>query len=383
VIAPAKRISEVSEYYFSKKMQEVSFLEKKGNSIINMGIGSPDIFPPKNAVKHLKKSLPLSMAHQYQNYYGILEFRQAIANFYQKQYKVFLKPESEVLPLLGSKEGILHISMAFLNKGDKVLIPNPGYPTYSSVTKLLGAVPLYYDLDFSNNWQPDFEKLNKINLKDVKIMWINYPNMPTGADFCEKTISKIVQWAEKKNILLVNDNPYSFILNDNPRSILFFSKEKKNVLELNSLSKSFNMAGWRIGMLLGSKENIQLILRVKTNIDSGMFYAVQKGAIAALNSSNLWFKNLNKTYKKRRKLVEKIAILLGLEFDKNSVGLFLWAKLKNKKIAAADFVDKLLYEKGIFIAPGNIFGSNGEGYVRLSLCVKEKEMEKAIKRLSK
>jgi len=376
----AKRLNSVEEYYFSKKLKEVNLLKANGKPIINLGIGSPDLQPPSQVVRAITESFKDANAHKYQSYQGLPELRSAIVGFYRTHFNVFLNEATEVLPLMGSKEGIMHISMAFLNAGDQVLIPNPGYPTYTSVTKLLEAEPVFYDLEEGNNWCPNIEALEKQDLSKVKIMWLSYPHMPTGAKGNSDMFARLIALAKKHNILLVNDNPYSFILNDKPQSILEIEGAKGVCLELNSLSKTFNMAGWRVGMVLGKHEFITAILKVKSNMDSGMFYGIQKGAIEALNCSKLWFLSLNSVYEQRRKLIWKLATKLNCSFQKNTCGLFVWAKLP-PFFKAEEFIDKLLKEHYIFIAPGTIFGSNGEGYVRFSLCANEEDIEEAIARL--
>ena len=378
----ARRLESIQEYYFSKKLREVAGLAHEGKDIINMGIGSPDLAPLFSVVDALTDSLTHPKAHQYQSYQGLPELRKGIADFYQKHYQVAVNPNSEVLPLMGSKEGILHLSMAFLNPGDKVLIPNPGYPSYESVTRLVEAVPIFYDLKSENNWQPDFSELDKIDLEGVKLMWVNYPHMPTGANAQQAVFEKLIDWARNNNILLVNDNPYSFVLTDKPQSILTTKGAIDVSMELNSLSKSFNMAGWRVGMLLGNEVNIKAVLKVKSNMDSGMFYGIQQGAIAALTAPDSWFEELNKVYDKRRQLIYKLATLLGSEFDTNSSGLFVWAKLNDTRLDSEAFIDKILYEYDLFITPGTIFGSQGKGYIRFSLCVEESQIRKAIERIT-
>ena len=375
----AQRLHTVEEYYFSRKLKEVRALLSEGKPIINLGIGSPDLPPPPQVIEALNTSLSDATAHKYQSYQGLPELRMAISDFYKKNYGVELNSESEILPLMGSKEGIMHISMAYLNEGDAVLIPNPGYPTYSSVTKLLGATPIFYDLKYESQWQPNLDELSKMDLSKVKLMWVNYPHMPTGTKASKSHLSALIQFAKAHNILLINDNPYSFILNDNPTSIFNFEGAKDVCLELNSLSKTFNMAGWRVGMLLGAAHHIENVIKVKSNMDSGMFYGVQKGAIEALKSSKQWFKELNAIYEKRRKLVWQLATQLGCDFDKKTSGMFVWAKLP-QGIDSEQFIDELLYKKNIFIAPGTIFGSNGNGYVRFSLCASEESINEAIKR---
>ncbi|WP_299125058.1 aminotransferase class I/II-fold pyridoxal phosphate-dependent enzyme [uncultured Winogradskyella sp.] len=380
MIEVAKRLKNVEEYYFSKKLREVALLKSQGKPIINLGIGSPDLAPPFKASVSLQDSLLDEGAHKYQSYQGLPELREEISNFYKKQYRVDVSPQTEVLPLLGSKEGIMHISMAFLNKGDKVLVPNPGYPTYSSVTKLLEAKPIYYDLKEDHNWLPNFSALERLDLSRVKIMWINYPHMPTGSNADNKFYDKVIAFGKRHNILIVNDNPYSFILNEKPISILRYKDAKEVCLELNSLSKTFNMAGWRVGMLVGNYDLVNAVLRVKSNMDSGMFYGIQKGAIEALRCSDMWFQSLNSVYQTRRQLVWKLADSLKCVYDKYATGLFVWAKLP-PNIKSEEFTDLVLKEHSIFITPGTVFGSNGEGYVRFSLCASEDIIKEAIARV--
>ncbi|MDB4010939.1 aminotransferase class I/II-fold pyridoxal phosphate-dependent enzyme [Polaribacter sp.] len=380
MIQPAKRLDTVQEYYFSKKLREVRELLAAGKPIINMGIGSPDLQPPSNVLEAIQNSLLDTTAHKYQSYQGLPSLRNAISDFYFDKFGVVSNSETEVLPLMGSKEGIMHISMAFLNEGDQALIPNPGYPTYTSVTKLVGAEPLFYNLSDATNWQPDFEELEKQDLKNVKIMWVNYPHMPTGTNATIATFEKLVAFGKKHQILIVNDNPYSFILNETPISILQVAEAKDIALELNSLSKTFNMAGWRVGMVLGNENYINQILKVKSNMDSGMFYGIQKGAIAALQLSDDWFLDQNKIYKERRDLVWKLADALDCSYDKNTTGLFVWAKIPGGK-KSEEVTDSILYDKDIFITPGTVFGSQGEGYIRFSLCVTSAIIKEAIARI--
>ena len=377
----ALRLESVKEYYFSKKLREVAGLIQAGKPVLNMGIGSPDLPPHPSVIEALQGAMTHPRANMYQSYQGLPELREAIALFYNRHYAVSLDPSSEILPLMGSKEGIMHISMAFLNKGDQVLIPNPGYPTYSAVTQLVEASPVFYNLSDTNNWQPDLKALQALDTSKIKLMWLNYPHMPTGAKADRKTLKQLIQWAAKEEILLINDNPYSFILNDEPQSILSLPGAKAVAMELNSLSKSFNMAGWRVGMLSGNAENIQAVLKVKSNMDSGMFFGIQQGAIAALKVPDSWFTELNSTYKKRRKLIEELATLMKATFDPNSVGMFVWAKLNDPSLAAEKYIDQILYEKDIFITPGTIFGSQGEAYIRFSLCVNEDQIKTAINRM--
>jgi LL-diaminopimelate aminotransferase len=376
----AKRLDTVQEYYFSKKLREVRALSAQGKPIINMGIGSPDLQPPPAVIEAIQQAVLQEGAHKYQSYQGLPAFRQAVADFYQKNYQVVVNPENEILPLMGSKEGILHISMAFLNKGDQVLIPNPGYPTYTSVTNLVEAVPVFYDLTSEHNWEPNFKQLEQKDLSNVKLMWVNYPHMPTGAKATEDLFKKLIAFGKKHQLLIINDNPYSFVLNNNPLSILSIDGAKETAIELNSLSKSFNMAGWRVGMLLGATPILEEVLKVKTQMDSGMFYGIQQGAIAALKVSSGWFENMNEIYQKRRKLIWQIAEALDCTFDKNTSGMFVWAKIPAGK-KAENIVDDLLYKHHIFIAPGTIFGSKGEGYIRFSLCVPEEKIKEALDRL--
>ncbi len=380
MIRTADRLHTVEEYYFSKKLREVRGLIAEGRPIINMGIGSPDLVPSKEIVESIQQAVLEPGAHQYQSYQGLPALREAIADFYANRFGVESDPLSEILPLMGSKEGIMHISMAFLNPGDEVLIPNPGYPTYTSVTKLVGATPKYYNLREANDWFPDLEALQELDLNKVKLMWVSYPHMPTGAVATKTQFKALIAFAKKNDILLVNDNPYSFVLNDTPLSMLAVEGAKEVVLELNSLSKTFNMAGWRVGMVLGSAEHINAVLKVKSNMDSGMFYGIQKGAIAALKSPQTWFDELNKTYRSRRRLIFELADRLQCTYDKQAVGMFVWAKLPPEINAAEKFIDELLYDKNVFITPGTIFGSNGEGYIRFSLCVTEEKIQEAINR---
>ena len=377
----ANRLNNVKEYYFSKKLREVASLIKAGKPIINMGIGSPDILPSKSVISSFLESIKHPKAHQYQSYQGIPELRNAISNFYNTHYKVNLNAESEVLPLIGSKEGIMHISMAFLNPGDHVLIPNPGYPTYSSVTRLLEARPVLYDLKESNGWLPDLLALKKTDLSKVKIMWVNYPHMPSGAEANNIFFDELILFAKTNKILIINDNPYSFILTKSPKSFLSQNGALEIGMELNSLSKSFNMAGWRVGMLLGNSSNIESVLKVKSNMDSGMFYGIQKGAINALELNNKWFDSLNKIYIERREIAWKIADKLNTIYDKKAVGLFVWARLSDNIENSDILLDELLYKKNIFITPGRIFGSQGDRYIRISLCIKKLKLKEALSRL--
>ena len=381
MIPQADRLQQVQEYYFSRKLREVRQLAAEGHPVINMGIGSPDLSPSPEVLQTLKDAVEEMGAHQYQSYQGLPELRQTIAAFYNQKFGVTLDPDSEVLPLMGSKEGIMHISMAFLNPGDRVLIPDPGYPTYGSVTRLVGAQPLTYALSESHGWFPDLEALEEEGLQGVRLMWVSYPHMPTGATADQEQFRRLVDFARRNDLLLVNDNPYSFVLSNGPLSILSTPGAEGYVLELNSLSKTFNMAGWRVGMLLGAAPLLQAVLKVKSNMDSGMFYGIQKGAIAALRSGPGWFDHLDATYRRRRAGVFQIADRLGCTYDHKAVGMFVWARLPDGSPDSETFVDELLHKKHLFVAPGTVFGSQGEGYIRFSLCVPEDKIREALKRL--
>lgn len=379
MITFSKKVDRVEEYYFSQKLKEVKALISAGKPIINMGIGSPDRPPHQKVIDALHQTSSQQSTHGYQNYQGIPELRQAFLDFYKNKYGVDFFDLDEVLPLMGSKEGVLHISQAFLDEGDKVLIPNPGYPTYTSVLKMLNIESVYYDLKEEKNWYPDLEDLGKRDLSKVKLMWVNYPHMPTGARAEKGVFKRLVEFASYHQILLVHDNPYSLILEDQPKSIFEVPGAKDVALELNSLSKTANMAGWRVGAVIGKKEFIQAIFKIKSNVDSGMFLGIQHAAIEALHLGVEWTEQLNQVYTARRKLMWELADRLQLKYKKDSAGMFLWAKLPEGQISK-DFVDRLLKEKNIFIAPGDIFGSNGEGWVRFSLCVSEEKIKEAIHR---
>ena len=359
-------------------------MNAQGKNVINLGIGSPDISPSPQTIKALEHSANQDGHHGYQPYQGIQPLRKAMANWYKQTYQVDLDPNSEVLPLIGSKEGIFHISMAFLNPGDQVLVPNPGYPGYAGATRLLEADPIFYDLKENHNWKPDWNELDKIDTTKVKIMWINYPHMPTGAVANNDDFSRLVKFASERNILLCNDNPYSLILNpDKPLSLLSSSGAKANCLELNSLSKSHNMAGWRIGMVLGRSDYINTILKVKSNIDSGMFRAIQDAAITALDNRRQWHAEQNNIYRQRRRLTHRLMDQLGCRYDPETPGLFVWAKLPDLESSAESLVDNLLYKANVFITPGIIFGDQGARYLRASLCVPEEKIKEAIERIEK
>lgn len=381
-IKPADRISNVSEYYFSKKLKEIAKLNAEGKDIISLGIGSPDMPPSEQTIEALCDDARKADAHGYQSYIGIPELRQAFATFYKKNFGVELNPANEIQPLMGSKEGVMHISLAFLNKGDEVLVPNPGYPTYSSVSNIVEAKIINYDLDENNGWQPDFEKLESMDLSRVKLMWVNYPNMPTGARATKELFEKLVDFGRRHNIIIVNDNPYSFILNNEKLSILSIPGSKDICIELNSLSKSHNMPGWRMAMVASNPQFIEWILRIKSNMDSGMFRPMQKAAVAAMSNDDEWHEKHNiELYAKRRALAEEIMTTLGCSFDKDQVGMFLWGKIPSKYESSAELADRVLYDARVFITPGFIFGSNGEKYVRISLCSKEDKLQNALDRI--
>ena len=384
-IVPAERISNVQEYYFSVKLKEIAQMNANGENVINLGIGSPDLPPAESVVGALKQCAENKAAHGYQPYVGIPQLREAFAVWYKRWYNVELNPTNEVLPLMGSKEGIMHISMAFVNSGDGVLVPNPGYPTYSSVSKLVGANLINYSLKEENNWQPDFEQLEaqhnagEIDLGKVKLMWCNYPNMPTGANASVELFEKLVEFGKKWGIIICHDNPYSFILNNKPLSILSIPGAKEICIELNSMSKSHNMPGWRIGMAASNKQFIEWILRVKSNMDSGMFRALQMAAVEALNLPDEWYANMNRTYAARKALAEAIMKKVGATVQPGQVGLFLWGKVEGKGV---EICDKVLYNAKVFITPGIIFGSNGENYIRISLCANEETLKEALERIT-
>lgn len=380
-IIPAERLNTVSEYYFSTKLKEVAEMNAAGKNVISLGIGSPDLPPSKETIDTLAQWAAKSDTHGYQPYVGIPELRKAFAEWYQKWYNVSLNPANEIQPLIGSKEGILHISLAFLNPGDGVLVPNPGYPTYTSVSKLVGATIHSYNLDENNGWQPDFDALEKMDLSNIKLMWVNYPNMPTGANATVELLEKLVAFGKKHGIVIVNDNPYSFILNENKLSILQIEGAKDICIEMNSMSKSHNMPGWRVAMLAANAQFVQWILKVKSNIDSGQFKPMQLAAVAALNNSAEWHDEMNRTYAKRREYAEEIMNVLGCSFDKNQVGMFLWGKIPAQYKGSEELADKVLYNANVFLTPGFIFGSNGERYIRISLCCNENMLKEALKRI--
>ncbi len=380
-IKPAKRIERVEEYYFSKKLKEIRDMNERGLDVINLGIGSPDLPPSKEVIETLNSHSQISDNHGYQSYTGIPELRNAFATWYKKFYGIELDPATEILPLMGSKEGIMHISMAFLNPGDIVLVPNPGYPAYRSASELVGAKVQEYSLLEENSWIPDVDALEDELKEGTKLMWINYPNMPTGQPGNPELFTKLIDFANKHNILIINDNPYSFILNDSPSSLLAIEGAKDVMIELNSLSKSHNMAGWRIGMAAGKSEFIQYILRVKSNMDSGMFKPLQLAAAKALEADMAWHQEQNKIYSIRRDKIRKIFDLLNCEYDVNQTGLFIWARIPRGKKSGKDFAEEILQGSRVFIAPGFIFGSNGKDYIRASLCQPLEIIDEAEKRI--
>jgi len=382
-VKPADRTLSVQEYYFSTKLKQIDELRSSGADIINLGIGSPDMAPSENTINRLIDEVRKSNVHGYQSYNGVLTLRKAFSDWYLKYFNVKLDPVNEILPLIGSKEGIMHISMAFLNPKDEVLIPDPGYPTYSSVTNLVGGIARTYDLLKKNSWLPDFNLLEDDDLSKVKIMWVNYPHMPTGKKGSQILFERLVVFAHKHNILICNDNPYSFILNNDYQSILFVDGAKEVALELNSMSKSHNMAGWRIGMVAGHKDYIKTILKVKSNMDSGMLLPVQLAAAEALNNPESWYEEINSVYLKRRKIAGEIMKALGCKFDPDQTGLFLWGRIPENIESCNSLTDDLLNKAHLFITPGFIFGKNGERYIRISLCADEKTLLNAKERVVK
>ena len=381
-IKPADRLSAVTEYYFSRKLKEVAKLNAEGKDIISLAIGSPDMPPSKGTIDKLCETARQDDAHGYQPTMGTPELRQAMAGFYKRWYGVCLDPQTEIQPLIGSKEGILHVTLAFVNPGDKVLVPNPGYPTYTSLSKILGAEVVNYNLREGNGWQPDFNELESMDLTGVRLMWTNYPNMPTGAPAQMETYRKLVSFARRHSIVVVNDNPYSFILNENPVSLLQVEGAKDCCIEFNSMSKSHNMPGWRVGMCATNPTFIQWILKIKSNIDSGTFRGIQLAAAEAYNNSDEWHRQANiNTYRQRRKLAEQIMQQLGCTFDENQVGMFLWGRIPDKYANAEELTEKVLHEARVFITPGFIFGSNGERYIRISLCAKDMKIKEALERI--
>ena len=382
-IEVAKRLQRTEEYYFSKKLREIDEMNRNGAQVINLGIGSPDLPPHPEVIKTLQEQAALPTTHGYQSYKGAPALRTAMADWYRRYYRVNLNPDTQILPLIGSKEGIVHICMTYLQEGDYALIPNPGYPAYSSAVTITGATPLTYDLKLENNWLPDFDQLEQMDLSKVKLMWINYPHMPTGALANRDFFEKIIAFGKKHQILICHDNPYSFILNDSPQSIMEVPGALDVAIELNSLSKSSNMAGWRIGMLIADEKRIGQIMRFKSNMDSGMFLPMQLAAATALSLDKSWYTQLNEEYRKRRNKVFEIMNLLNCSYDENQVGLFVWAKIPAGYENSYQLCDNILYNAHVFITPGGIFGSEGEQYIRISLCAKVEVYELAIERIKK
>lgn len=382
-ITPANRVHSVSEYYFSKKLKEVAQMNAEGKNVINLGVGSPDLPPSQEAINVLCDEAHKPDTHGYQPYVGIPELRKGFASWYKTWFNVTLDPQTEIQPLIGSKEGILHISLAFLNPGDGVLVPNPGYPTYTSVSNLVDATIVPYELKEENGWYPDFDALEKMDLSRVKLMWINYPNMPTGADATVELYQKIVDFGKLHNIIICNDNPYSFVLNESPLSILSIPGAKDICIEMNSMSKAHNMPGWRMAMLASNAQFVNWILKVKSNIDSGQFKPMQLAAVEALKAPKEWYDTMNRTYRKRRDLAGKIMQALDCSYDEKQVGLFLWGKIPANSLGSEAMADKVLYEANVFITPGFIFGSGGNRHIRISLCCKEEMLQEALNRINK
>lgn len=383
-IKPADRVSAVQEYYFSTKLKQVAEMNAEGKDIISLAIGSPDMPPSQQTIETLCEIAKRPDAHGYQPTMGTPELRNAMAEFYKRWYGVTLNPKTEIQPLIGSKEGILHVTLAFVNPGEEVLVPNPGYPTYTSLSKILGAKVVNYDLMENNGWQPDFDALERMDLSRVKLMWTNYPNMPTGGAARMETYERLVAFAKKHNIVVVNDNPYSFILNDKPLSLLQVEGAKDCCIEFNSMSKAHNMPGWRVGLCASNEEFIRWILKIKSNIDSGTFRGIQLAAAQALKNSEEWHHEANiETYRRRRVVAEKIMQILDCKYDDSQVGMFLWGKIPEHYKNAEELTEKLLHEARVFITPGFIFGSNGERYIRISLCAKEEKIQLALERIKK
>jgi aspartate/methionine/tyrosine aminotransferase len=379
----ADRLNGIGEYYFSQKLREIDALNKEGKSIINLGIGSPDLPPHPDVIKTLQEEAAKPNVHAYQSYKGSPVLRKAMADWYATWYNVELNPDAEILPLIGSKEGIMHICMTYLNSGDQALIPNPGYPTYSSAVKLAGGEPVSYELVEALNWEPDLDALDKMDLSKVKLMWVNYPHMPTGQIPSEAFYERLIAFAKKNQILICHDNPYSFILNERPASLLAVPGAMEVVVELNSLSKSQNMAGWRIGMLAGTKDRIEEVIRFKSNMDSGMFLPAQLAAAKALQLGGDWYASVNEVYRRRRKLVFELLDELNATYNPEQVGMFVWAKIPELYKDGFEMSDAILYGANVFITPGGIFGSAGNGFIRVSLCSPEEKLKEAIERIRK
>lgn len=382
-ITPANRVASIKEYYFSTKLREVARLNAEGHNIISLGIGGPDRPPHPEVINTLCTEASKPDAHGYQPYVGLPQLRQAFARWYKANYDVDLDPATEIQPLIGSKEGILHTTLTFVNPGDGVLVPNPGYPTYTSVSRLAEAEIFTYDLTEEGGWEPDFEALERLPLERIKLMWVNYPHMPTGKCASQSLFARLVDFGKRHNIVIINDNPYSFILNDNPLSILSVPGAKDIAIEMNSLSKSHNMPGWRVGMIAANPQFIQWILKVKSNIDSGQFKPLMLAASKALECDKEWYDDVNKTYASRRLIAEDIMRALGCHFDPAQRGLFLWGRIPDQYEGSEQLADRILYEAGVFLTPGFIFGSNGNRYIRISLCATNEKMLEALQRIKK
>lgn len=382
-ITPANRVASIKEYYFSTKLREVARLNAEGHNIISLGIGGPDRPPHPEVINTLCTEASKPDAHGYQPYVGLPQLRQAFARWYKANYDVDLDPATEIQPLIGSKEGILHTTLTFVNPGDGVLVPNPGYPTYTSVSRLAEAEIFTYDLTEEGGWEPDFDALERLPLERIKLMWVNYPHMPTGKCASQSLFARLVDFGKRHNIVIVNDNPYSFILNDNPLSILSVPDAKDIAIEMNSLSKSHNMPGWRVGMIAANPQFIQWILKVKSNIDSGQFKPLMLAASKALECDKEWYDDVNKTYASRRLIAEDIMRALGCHFDPAQRGLFLWGRIPDQYEGSEQLADRILYEAGVFLTPGFIFGSNGNRYIRISLCATNEKMLEALQRIKK
>ncbi len=383
IISPASRVGEVEEYYFSMKLREIARMRAEGKAVLNLGIGSPDLPPAREVVEELTSHAAFNDSHGYQSYNGIPELRQGFARWYQHWFGVALDPESEVLPLIGSKEGLMHIAMAFLEPGDEALVPNPGYPAYRSVSKLAGATVREYALEESRSWLPDLAALEREGLSRVKVMWVNYPNMPTGRAADPAFFKELIAFAHRNRILIVNDNPYAFILNDQMHSILCQPGAQEVALELNSLSKAHNMAGWRVGMLAGMREYLQVVMRFKSNMDSGMFKPLQMAAAKALQSPPEWYASLNAVYHERRETAFQLLDTMGCSYEPGQVGMFVWAKVPPGYASGYELSDEILYNAHVFLTPGGIFGSSGDGYIRLSLCSSGALYEEALRRVER
>ena len=382
MFASSNRLDGIGEYYFSQKLREIDLLNQQGKNVINLGIGSPDLPPHPDVLRVLQETVNMPGAHRYQSYKGLPALREAIAAWYLRYFKTSLNPDTEILPLMGSKEGIMHICMAFLNNDDYALVPDPGYPTYTAAVKLAGATPIYYQLNEKNDWLPDLDALEKLNLSDVKLMFVNFPHMPTGKMPDEVFFERLIAFARKHHISLVHDNPYGFVLNTTRISMLSFARAKDVVLELNSLSKSHNMAGWRVGMLCGNANAIAEVLRFKSNMDSGMFLPVQMAAVKALSLDETWFAQLNAVYDERKRMAIKLLDLLNCSCASDQAGMFLWARVPDSFSTGAALSDQLLQHHAVFITPGIVFGAAGEQYVRVSLCSAIEQFQEAFKRIS-